>query len=151
VASLLDAPFLDLDHQIVADAGRSIPEIFATEGESGFREHERQAMRRALGGEPSVIAAGGGWIAHAGNLVEAENAALILYMSLDPADAAQRIAGQGGRPLLEGRDPVAALEKLLAERARWYGLAGVEVAVGKAPPDAAAESIALAARQYGGW
>ncbi len=108
-------------------------------------------MRIALAGAPSVIAAGGGWIAHAGNLLEAESSALILYMSLDPADAALRIAGQGGRPLLEGGDLVAQLEKLLAERGRWYGLAGVEVAVGKAPPDAAAESIALAARQYGGW
>ena len=40
---------------------------------------------------------------------------------------------------------------LLVERERWYRLAGVEVAVGTAAPETAAESIVLAARQYGGW
>ncbi|RZK52540.1 MAG: hypothetical protein EOO59_13565, partial [Hymenobacter sp.] len=36
--------FLDLDQRIVADAGQSIPEIFASEGEEGFRRREAAAL-----------------------------------------------------------------------------------------------------------
>ncbi|MDX2262940.1 MAG: shikimate kinase [Gemmatimonadales bacterium] len=151
VAAELGAPWCDLDALIAAEAGQSIPAIWAAEGEAGFRRRERAAMQAALAEGPQVIAAGAGWIAQPGNLVEAEPLALILYMSLDPADAARRVAAQGGRPLLEGRDPESALRELLAERERWYRLAGVEVAVGRAAPAAAAESIVVAARQYGGW
>lgn len=151
VAAELGARWCDLDERIVADAGRSIPAIWADEGEAGFRQRERAAMTSALAEGPQVIAAGGGWIAQPGNLLEAEPLALVLYMSLDPADAARRVAGQGGRPLLEGGDVEAKVRALLAERERWYRLAGVEVAVGTAPPAAAAEAIVVAARQYGGW
>jgi shikimate kinase len=151
VAAELGARWCDLDDAIVAEAGRTIPAIWAEEGEAGFRRRERAAMTAALAEGPQVIAAGGGWIAQPGNLLEAEPLALVLYMSLDPADAARRVAAQGGRPLLEGRDPDAALRELLVERERWYRLAGVEVAVGRAAPAAAAESIVVAARQYGGW
>jgi len=151
VAVELGARWCDLDDRIVAEAGQSIPAIWAEEGEAGFRRRERAAMQEALAAGPQVIAAGGGWIAQPGNLLEAEPFALILYMSVDPADAARRVATQGSRPLLEGRDPEASLRGLLAERERWYRLAGVEVAVGRAAPSAAAESIVVAARQYGGW
>lgn len=151
VAAELGAPWCDLDALIVAEAGQSIPAIWAAEGETGFRRRERAAMQAALAEGPQVIAAGGGWIAQPGNLVEAEPLALILYMSLDPADAARRVAAQGGRPLLEGDDIEAKVRALLVERERWYRLAGVEVAVGTAAPETAAESIVLAARQYGGW
>jgi shikimate kinase len=151
VAAELGARWCDLDDLIVAGAGRSIPAIWADEGEAGFRDRERAAMAAALADGPQVIAAGGGWIAQPGNLLEAEPHALVLYMSLDPADAARRAAAQGGRPLLDGGDIEAKVRALLAERERWYRLAGVEVAVGTASPETAAESIVVAARQYGGW
>jgi shikimate kinase len=151
VAAELGARWVDLDDQIVLEAGRSIPEIWADEGEAGFRRRERAAMDAALAAGPQVIAAGGGWIAEPGNLVAAESLALVLYMSVDPAQAARRVGAQGGRPLLEGVDAESTLRDLLGRRERWYRLAGVEVAVGTAPPHAAAEAIVVAARQYGGW
>lgn len=151
VAAELGAPWCDLDERIVATAGLSITAIWAEEGEAGFRKRERAAMRTALAEPPMVIAAGGGWIAEPGNLLEAESRALILYMSLDPADAARRVANTGGRPLLEGADVEARLHELLTVRERWYRLAGAEVAVGTVPPVAAAAAIALVARQHAGW
>jgi shikimate kinase len=151
VAAALEARWCDLDDRIVAAAGCTIPEIWVAEGESGFRLRERAAMDAALAEGPQVIAAGGGWIAQPGNLMAAESLALVLYMSVDPVQAAARVARQGGRPMLEGTDPEVALRRLLEERERWYRLAGVEVAVGAAPPQAAAEAIVVAARQYGGW
>jgi shikimate kinase len=55
--------FIDLDDVIVAKAGKSIAEIFATSGEPAFRALENQALRRVLSEvpeRPTVIALGGG-------------------------------------------------------------------------------------------
>ncbi len=152
VAAELGAPWCDLDERIVATAGCSIPAIWAEAGEPGFRARERAAMLAVLAEPPMVIAAGGGWIAEPGNLQVAEARALILYMSLDPADAARRLAGDGGRPLLQGEgDLTQRLCRLLAVREPWYRLAAVEVAVGTKTPAEAAEAIAQAARRHAGW
>ena len=48
LSQLLCCPFMDLDDVIVEDAGRSIPEIFASEGEAGFRRMELEALMGIL-------------------------------------------------------------------------------------------------------
>ena len=48
LSELLCCPFMDLDDVIVESAGRSIPEIFATEGEQAFRQMELEALRRMV-------------------------------------------------------------------------------------------------------
>ena len=48
LAEKLGRPFVDLDEVIVRQAGRSVPEIFAADGERGFRARERDALKRAL-------------------------------------------------------------------------------------------------------
>ena len=59
-AEKLGMAFVDTDERIEGDTGRAIPDIFAQEGEAGFREHEL-AVSRALAREQGlVIACGGG-------------------------------------------------------------------------------------------
>ena len=60
LARRLHLPFLDLDERIEAQAGMTIPEIFAREGESGFRNRETQTLLEAVTDSPSVISLGGG-------------------------------------------------------------------------------------------
>ena len=48
LSQLLCCPFMDLDDMIEAEAGKSIPEIFAEIGESGFRQMERRVLDRAV-------------------------------------------------------------------------------------------------------
>ena len=48
LSQLLCCPFMDLDDVIVESAGRSIPEIFASEGEAGFRRMELEALMGIL-------------------------------------------------------------------------------------------------------
>ena len=48
LSQLLCCPFMDLDDLIVESAGRSIPEIFASEGEAGFRRMELEALMGIL-------------------------------------------------------------------------------------------------------
>ena len=52
LAGQMGLPLIDLDEEIARAAGRSIPEIFAAEGDAGFRIHETAALGRALTGKP---------------------------------------------------------------------------------------------------
>src|ERR1700720_3169391 len=60
LAARLGLPFLDADAEIELAAGCTIPELFARYGERDFRDGERRVIRRLLGGEPIVLATGGG-------------------------------------------------------------------------------------------
>jgi shikimate kinase len=150
-AGLLGSAWCDLDQRIVARAGRSINEIFATHGERYFRALERAAMSAVLAEPSQVVATGGGWAAEPDNIAAVSDRTLLIYLSLTPAEAAPRLAGSGDRPLLAGESPVSRLTELLSEREHWYRLADIEIAVGETTVDAVAASIVVAARQYGGW
>lgn len=68
LAARLGRSFVDLDQEIEARAKCSIPHIFATSGEEGFRKLEYEALREALGGGTDlVVSCGGGVVTHAGS------------------------------------------------------------------------------------
>jgi shikimate kinase len=150
-ARLLESSWCDLDARVVLAARQSVADIFSTHGEGYFRQLERQAMEAALAEAPQVIATGGGWAAEGGNLDSIAGRALVVYLSIAPAEAARRLAGSTDRPMLATGAPEARLAELLQARERWYRLADIEIAGGAAAPESVAESVAVAARQYGGW
>ena len=49
LSELLCCPFMDLDHVIEERTGRTIPEIFATDGESAFRAMELETLKEIVG------------------------------------------------------------------------------------------------------
>src|SRR5947209_5015020 len=68
LAVCLGMRFLDTDEQIVGTAGRSIPELFQAEGETGFRERETAVLKSLAGIAGAVIATGGGILGRTENL-----------------------------------------------------------------------------------
>jgi shikimate kinase len=151
LADLLDAPFHDLDHEIVIKSGLgSVTEIFATHGEPWFRELERTTMTRLLLGEPSVIAAGGGWAAEEQNLVACEPQALSVYLVLAPETAAARLGDALDRPLLGGAPTLVRLRQLFAGREACYRLAEMEIDA-DSPAELVADGLVVIARKYAGW
>jgi len=148
-ADLLGAPWHDLDAVVAADAGLSVPELFATRGEAAFREIERLALDGLLAGPPALIAAGGGWAAQPGNLASASPRALTIYLSVSPELAAHRLGAARDRPLLAGAT-LPRLRELLQAREGWYRQADLEMDA-QAPPDVVAAGVATVARQYAGW
>ncbi|MBQ8309826.1 MAG: shikimate dehydrogenase [Clostridia bacterium] len=60
LAKLLNREFFDLDEEIVKTAGCTIPEIFAREGEAGFRDLESRVLREQLAQKNSIVLATGG-------------------------------------------------------------------------------------------
>lgn len=67
LAALSGKPLADLDGEIARRAGKSIPEIFAQDGEEMFRDMESQVLTQACAGHGQVIATGGGAVLRAEN------------------------------------------------------------------------------------
>ena len=62
LATLLRRPFFDADVELARTAGRTIPEIFSTEGETGFRERETRILSELGKKSGIVLATGGGCV-----------------------------------------------------------------------------------------
>ena len=60
LAQELNRPFFDLDEEIVRVAGRTIPEIFATDGEVAFRDLETRVLRELFANQKGIVLATGG-------------------------------------------------------------------------------------------
>ncbi len=124
LAEQLGLPFYDLDHNVELQAGKTIPEIFSSEGESGFRAREQQTLKQLFQEEPGVVALGGGTLTVQENRRLAESAGIILRLtaSLDTLEhrlTAAPASTIGVRPLLAG-DLRLRLNDLLARRAEHY-------------------------------
>lgn len=105
VAEALGCPFLDLDEIIVKKAGRSIPDIFAADGEAGFRRMERQALEKTVtryAETTAVLALGGGTVTVPGAIGLLQEKTLCIYLKADIGTLLQRLEGQtAGRPLAD--------------------------------------------------
>src|SRR5579884_2372028 len=111
---------LDTDAMVERRAGRSVAEIFAAEGEAGFRAREHAALREALeGAEPLVLSCGGGLAAQpvAGSLLF--RSAWVVWLDARDSVLLQRLGGAAGRPLLRD-DPARALGELRQARSAAY-------------------------------
>jgi len=128
-ARRLDRAFVDTDELIAATAGRSISEIFASDGEEVFRAMERAAVADVCASPaPLVIAAGGGAMLDPVNRRVAGTCATVVWLRADPGELAQRIVAQYAeagteRPLLATTDPVASIERLTTLRTDAYAAA----------------------------
>jgi shikimate kinase/3-dehydroquinate synthase len=104
-------PVVDLDEEIVRREGRSIEQIFSTEGEAAFRELEERTGLEVLGsGEPQIVSLGGGALGSA-QLRAALAAHRVVWIDIDPETAWARAAGRG-RPLARDRAAFTALHGL---------------------------------------
>jgi shikimate kinase / 3-dehydroquinate synthase len=120
LSNALNRPFIDLDTEIEIQSGMLIPEIFAKEGESGFRERETQALQRVAGPEERVIALGGGALTVPENrqFVEANGQVVVLSAALETLLTRLEM-DTTKRPLLTG-DAHSRLKNLLAKRQSHY-------------------------------
>ncbi|MEL7155566.1 MAG: bifunctional shikimate kinase/3-dehydroquinate synthase [Actinomycetota bacterium] len=121
-ARQLDRPFVDLDERIEERTGRTIPDLFATDGEARFRTLETEALREALADdtpEPLVIAAGGGVVTTEANRTMLIGGPLTIWLDTAQTLLEQRLQVGAGRPLVDD-DPVRRLGELRRDRLAAY-------------------------------
>jgi len=119
-AELLSRPFVDTDDVVEATTGTSVAELFATQGESRFRELERRAVADACESPaPAVIACGGGAVVDPENRRRLRRAGFVVWLQAPPSTLMARVGTGAERPLLSGRG-TATMERLAVVRAAAY-------------------------------
>lgn len=140
VADYIGWHFVDTDDEIVHRFGRSIPEIFAHQGEATFRRYETVIAQSLAAGSEQVIATGGGLLVDPANLAMMQASGFVVCLTADPATIEQRLNDEES----EGRPLAANWRDLLAARAAAYAEIPHQIeTTGKAPRTVAEEVIAL--------
>lgn len=112
VAERLGVPFEDTDHWIEARHRKTVPELFAEQGEAAFREIEIEAIRHLCAESPRVIALGGGSLIHPDSLPLIRSAGTLVGLWARPETISHRVGKKETRPLLAGLDSHARLAKI---------------------------------------
>ena len=106
LADRLGKRFVDLDEEIVRAAGRSIPDLFAAEGEDGFRAREAEQTARFAREGRQVLSCGGGVVKRPENLRALRQNGVVLF--IDRPLAALTVGG--GRPLSTSAEALKTME-----------------------------------------
>lgn len=132
LAQKLRLEFYDSDRLVEARAGRSIREIFETDGETKFRAFERDVMLDLLNRGPCVIATGGGAITNYEILSTLKEKSISIWLKADIDEILERLKHDQDRPLLKSGDPATVLAALLSQREALYNQADLTI---ESPPD----------------
>ncbi|MCY2966049.1 MAG: shikimate kinase [Planctomycetota bacterium] len=147
LARTLGCDWIDADLVIEERAGCTIREIFAQEGEPGFRARERDVIRELLARESLVLAAGGGAILNPETRSRMRAAGPVVWLKAPIEILAARIAGDGAtadrRPNLAGGG-IDEIRRMLTLREPLYReCATLEFDVGERTPADVAHEILL--------
>lgn len=139
LARELNMNFIDLDEYIVRKEGRSIPEIFSTEGEAYFRKAEADAIRE-ISGKGGIIATGGGAILNPATAELARSRGTVCFIDVPFEVCYKRIQGDTNRPLVMNNTKES-LSELYEKRKPVYGANSDRTIPGDAPIKAILEKI----------
>jgi shikimate kinase len=152
LAAHLGWDFADADDLIEATAGKSIAEIFAAEGEAGFRNREAAALGELCQRERLVLATGGGAVLRPANRELLRAAGFIAWLTAHPETAWARLqrdpATAARRPNLTATGGVEEVRNLIAAREPLYRELAHFVADADAPSPEAVAAAILTAWQY---
>jgi shikimate kinase len=139
VAEALGYRFFDTDGVIEQVAGQSVRNIFAAQGESGFRDLETQVLAELAGYTRLAIATGGGIILRQENWSYLRQG-VVVWLDVPLEVLQERLQADTTRPLLQGHDLGLKLQTLQAERQSLYAQADVRV---EYQPEESLEALAV--------
>lgn len=119
LAKALEVTLLDTDAAIEEKTGRTIPDIFAADGEAEFRRIEEEVIREALQTHDGVLSLGGGAVTTPG-VREALAGHTVIYLEISASEGVRRTGGSTVRPLLAGGDRMEKYKALMSQRVPLY-------------------------------
>lgn len=124
---------LDSDHEIERLQGKSIPEIFAQDGEPAFRGFEREFIESGHPAERTVIACGGGLVVQPNMLARLKSKGVVVCLHASLETILARTARHRNRPLLEVENPEERIRTLYAAREPIYKHSGTVILTDSRP------------------
>ncbi|BAT55451.1 shikimate kinase [Nostoc sp. NIES-3756] len=128
LAKQLGYGFVDTDNIIAQAAKKSINEIFAAEGEEGFRQIESDVLAQVCAHTKLTVATGGGIVLRRENWSYLHHG-LIVWLDVPVDLLYARLAEDTTRPLLQDPDPQGKLRSLLEARTPLYSQADLRISV----------------------
>ena len=127
----LGMQFIDMDHYIEERNYKTIPQIFAEDGEAEFRKKERKALEELSEFTDTVIATGGGAPCFFDNIDLMNNSGKTIYLNIDPKILAFRLMkSKTERPLIEGKSKdelIEFIDESLKKRNEFYSKAKYQI------------------------
>ena len=124
LAKEIGLPFYDLDWYIESRMRKKVSQIFAEQGEEGFRRIERNMLHEVAEFEDVVVSCGGGTHCFFDNMDYLNNQAQVVYLKADPEVLHKHLLmGKGDRPLLKGKSPeelITFIREQLEKREPFY-------------------------------
>ena len=143
LADFLGCPFMDLDDLIEKKAGKSIPEIFAQDGEPAFRQLEARLLHQTVEKYTEntvVLALGGGAVTTPASASLLREKTVCIYLRATLDTLLQRLQGEtAGRPLAD--DSLA--ERLASREPIYEETAHVIIDTDGLTPDEVADEIII--------
>ena len=127
LSNRLGLPFVDLDEEIVREAGVSIKEIFANDGEPSFRLLESRVLDRVAAGPAAVVSTGGGAVIAERNRRTMRRFGRIVNLTASVEAIAARVNGDSERPLLQDDASASRLRSMLEAREEFYADADLRI------------------------
>jgi shikimate kinase len=124
LAKALDWTFVDMDHELVAEAGMPIEEMVDSLGWKSFREREGKLLQQLSQATKQVISTGGGVVTVPENIAVMRGSGKVVWLHASPGTIAARMEADSStaaqRPPLHGNNSVVEIEEVLAERLQLY-------------------------------
>ncbi len=131
LAEHLKLQFVDMDHYIEERNCKTIPQIFAEEGEPEFRRKEQKALKELSEFTDIVIATGGGAPCFFDNMEVMNQSGKTIYLNIDPEILADRlISSKTERPLIKGKSKkelIEFIDETLKKRHEFYSQAHYQI------------------------
>jgi len=149
LAGRLGLEFRDADAEIEEAAKKTISEIFATDGETFFRDKERRVIARLLACEqPIVLATGGGAYMNEQTRALIAERSVSIWLKAEFDVLMRRVRRKPTRPLLQNPDPEGTLKQLIELRYPTYAQADVTVLSRDVAHDMVLEDVISALETY---
>ena len=120
LSKMMKFNFIDTDHIIEERTGVDIPTIFEHEGESGFREREKNILEEISNIENTVVGTGGGVIISPENREIIKNLGFVVYLTANIKELVYRTAQDKSRPLIKDTNAEKIMIDIIKERERYY-------------------------------
>jgi shikimate kinase len=141
LADALGYRCIDADAVLEQAAGRSIPEIFASDGEAAFRSLETAVLGQICSWHSLVVATGGGVVTQPANWGHMRQGVVVWLDAPNDLLLARLQGDSTERPLLQTQDPAARLAVLLADRQPLYAQADLHIRQQGESPEAVAQQV----------
>ena len=124
LAAILNLSFIDLDTFLEEKYFRTIPQIFAEEGEAGFRIKEQKVLHEVAAFDNIVVATGGGAPCFFDNMEVMNNSGFCIFLDVDTNSLVNRLVhAKTERPIIKGKSAEELhhfIEEMMQKRRPFY-------------------------------